>query len=226
MNNIKVKYCGLTTLDDVVAAAEAKVDAIGLVFVKKSPRYINPDVAIEISKVAKQFGLSVVALFADHQIAEIEQIIRFIDPDILQFHGNETAEFCEQFNRKYWKAIPMLETNNIKSFLAQYQHAEAFLLDAYGGSQTGGSGESFKWFQFPEELISKLILAGGINADNVTSAISITGARFIDTSSGIEASPGVKSKAKMLALMERIEVINTNLNNNQNNNLTHKNYDH
>ncbi len=107
MNKIKVKYCGLKTLDDVESAAAAQVDAIGLVFVENSPRYISPEDAIDLAAAAKQADLLVVALFANHQAASVASVIQTIEPDVLQFHGNETAEFCEQFEHRYWKAIPI-----------------------------------------------------------------------------------------------------------------------
>ncbi len=213
MSKIKVKYCGLTTLDDVQSASEAQVDAIGLVFVEKSPRYIKPENAVDLSRAAKLSGIKVVALFADHPVSMVKRVIAAIEPDVLQFHGNESVEYCEQFKMAYWKAVPMLETCDYQTFINQYPNAQAFLLDAYGGNQTGGSGQSFNWFQFPQAISSKLILAGGIHIDNVVAAVAATGAQFIDTSSGIESKPGVKSKAKMLALMTKIKTINSSKNN-------------
>jgi len=217
MNEISVKFCGLKTLDDVAAATEAQVDAIGLVFVKKSPRYISPEDAIELSIAAKQAGIVLVALFANNQTSTVEHVIQLIAPDVLQFHGNETAAFCEQFGRTYWKAVPMLEDLDYQTYMDRYPTAQAFLLDAFGGRHTGGSGRSFKWFQLPKNKTPKLILAGGIKAENVAAAIAATGAQFIDTSSGIESIPGVKSKTKMLALMAQIKAINLNQENNPNN---------
>ncbi len=206
MNKIKVKYCGLKRLEDVYAAIEAKVDAIGLVFVKKSPRYVSIETAKKLTKVAKDAGVSVVALFADQSKPEVEQVIQSIRPDVLQFHGNESAAYCEQFGQAYWKAIPMLVTEDYEVYMGKYLTAEAFILDSFGGCQTGGSGQVFNWFKFPERLVPKLILAGGIHIDNVINAISETGTQFIDTSSGIESEPGVKSKVKMLDLMVKIRV--------------------
>lgn len=207
MNEIKVKYCGLKTPADVQTAIEAGVDAIGLVFVDKSPRYISPEAAIELACTAKQSGVLVVALFANHDAAFVEAVIETVEPDVLQFHGDEEAVFCEQFDRSYWKAVPMLKTQDYVGYIQHYPKADAFLLDAYGGQQSGGSGHSFSWFKFPEKLTAKLILAGGIDAQNVASAITATGAQYIDTSSGIESAPGVKSKTKMLALMRQIRAI-------------------
>lgn len=210
MNEIKVKYCGLKTLADVRAAIEAGVDAIGLVFVENSPRYISPEGAVELACTAKQSAVKVVALFANHDTAFVEAVINTVGPDILQFHGDEDAAFCEQFNHSYWKAVPMLKTEDYLVYIQQYPKADAFLLDAYGGQQSGGSGQSFSWFKFPEKLSEKLILAGGIDAQNAASAITATGAKYIDTSSGIESAPGVKSKIKMLALMRQVQAIHLN----------------
>ena len=207
MNKIRVKYCGLKTLDDVKSAIEAQVDAIGLVFVEKSPRYISAEDAVELAAVARQAGVLVVALFANQQATVIQQVMQSIKPDVLQFHGDESAEFCQQFKHIYWKAIPMLTVDNYRLYMDQYPNAAAFLLDAFGGQQSGGSGDTFNWFQLPAEITAKLILAGGINVNNVAEAISKTGVRYIDTSSGIESAPGVKSKQKMLAMMAQIQAI-------------------
>ena len=208
MNVVKVKYCGLKTTADIQNAIEAQVDAIGLVLVKKSPRFISLDDAKKLADMAKQGGLKVVALFADNSDDEVIKAIESFQPDVLQFHGTESVQFCEQFNTPYWKAIPMLATDDYVGYINKYPSAEAFLLDAFGGQQSGGSGQSFNWFEFPQNLKSRLILAGGINEDNVIEALKATGACYIDTSSGIETSLGIKSKKKMLALMNLIKAIN------------------
>ena len=214
MNKVKVKYCGLKTPEDIESAKQAQVDAVGFVFVEKSPRYIAPEKASELSITAKLAGIKVVALFADHEAEFVQHIIKEVKPDILQFHGSETAAFCEQFEQVYWKAIPMLEVTDYQSYMDQYPKAQAFLLDAFGKKQSGGSGQPFKWFQFSTEVKQKMILAGGIHSGNVVTAVAATGTQFIDTSSGIESVPGVKSKSKMLALMEKINAINLSQNNN------------
>ncbi len=202
---IKIKYCGLKTSDDVKHAAEAGVDAVGFVFVEKSKRYIEPEKAKQLIGQAKQKGLLTVALFANQNANTIKHIIELTLPEVLQFHGNETPAFCEQFSWPYWKAVPMLSAIDYKNYIAMYPSADYFLLDAFGEQQSGGSGESFQWFEFSDSLKSKLILAGGINEQNVEQAIKATGAEFIDTSSGIEDIPGVKSKQKMIQLAAKIK---------------------
>ncbi|MGJ8664063.1 MAG: phosphoribosylanthranilate isomerase [Marinicella sp.] len=210
MTKIQIKYCGLRTTADILAAAEAGATAVGFVFVKKSPRYISTTAAIPLACLAKKHKLITVALFADQDALLIKQVINAVNPDVLQFHGNEDAVFCEQFSRPYWKAIPMLTDIDYLQYIKQHPKAEAYLLDAFGKQQSGGSGKTFNWFEFPSNLRNKLILAGGINAENVVAAVAATKAQFIDTSSGIESKPGVKSKLKMLALADNInQPINT-----------------
>ncbi len=204
---IKIKYCGLKTLTDVANAAQAGVDSIGLVFVKNSQRFVMVETAKELIIAAKLAGLVTVALFANQTSAEVLRIVEKTDPDVLQFHGNETAIFCEQFERPYWKAIPMLADLDYISYMNNHPNASAFLLDAFGNQQSGGSGHSFEWFEFPEEVKGRLILAGGINAENVVEAIAETGAEYVDTSSGIETIPGVKSRNKMLHLAQKVKAI-------------------
>lgn len=206
---IKIKYCGLRTLDDVNNAIEAGVNAVGFVFVKSSKRFIETEKAATLVKVIKAAGISAVALFVDQSKDEIDRVIELINPDVLQFHGSETAEFCEQFQRPYWKAVPMLSNTNFHDMIHNHPNAVAYVLDAFGAEQSGGSGKSFQWFKFPEGLRSKLILAGGINASNVNDAISNTGTQYLDTSSGIESSPGVKSRFKMIALAKIIKAQST-----------------
>ena len=201
---IRIKYCGLKTEQDVLAAAESQVWAVGFVFVEKSPRYIEPQQAVALTALAKSKGLLTVALFADQPADEVKEVQQLIDPDVLQFHGRETVAYCEQFGQSYWKAVPMLETADWQAYIQRYASADAWLLDAFGRQQTGGSGRTFKWFVIPEQLKDKVILAGGIDANNVAQAITETGSQFIDTSSGIESTPGVKSKEKMLAMAARV----------------------
>lgn len=199
---MKVKFCGLRTADDVKRAAEYGCDAVGFVFVATSKRCVTIEQAEPLMALAKHLGLLTVALVANAEATEIKNIIRHCQPDVLQFHGFEEAEFCAQFKHRYWKAIPMLNGSQWQAIMKTHEHAELFLLDTYGDSQTGGSGKAFEWFRFPEQDCSQMILAGGLDAENMSLAIAKTGAEFIDISSGIEATPGVKSHAKMKQIMQ------------------------
>ena len=209
---MQVKFCGLTQVDDIVHASAAGATAIGLVMVKKSPRWVSNKQAAILAAQARQAGLQVVALFVDQPVAEVQVVIDQVKPDVLQFHGQEPAAYCDQFVVPYWKAVPMLADSNWQRYIEGYPQAAAYLLDCFGGQQMGGSGKQFDWFQFPASLLNKMILAGGLNASNVAVAIQATGTRFVDTSSGIESAPGVKSKEKMQAFMAAIHTTNNKIN--------------
>ncbi|MCX7554442.1 phosphoribosylanthranilate isomerase [Marinicella sp. S1101] len=207
MKQIKVKFCGLKKHHELHWAAESGADAVGFVLVEKSPRYVDMELAKELIDAAKKMQLITVVLFADHPAEYVNKVIDSCYPDVLQFHGFETAGFCEQFKHRYWKAIPMLSTADYLSYFDQYPNAEAFLLDTFGKQQSGGSGHAFEWFQFPEQHKEKMILAGGLHENNVADAILSTGAEFIDISSGIEEMKGVKSANKMMSFMQQVKAI-------------------
>ncbi len=215
MQRVKVKFCGLRSLADVAAAAAVRADAVGFVFVSKSPRYVTVAEAKPLAAVAAAAGMQTVALFANQPADLVSEVVTALAPDVLQFHADEPAAFCEQFGLPYWKAIPMLATTDYAAYMRQHPAAAAYLLDAFGTGQSGGSGQVFEWFEFPQEHRSKLILAGGLQVENIDAAITATGAQFVDTSSGIESSPGVKSKAKMQAFMAAIAAGNCHDNNNK-----------
>ncbi len=201
---MKVKFCGLRTAEDVKRAAEFGCDAVGFVFVTDSKRYVTIEQAIPLIELAQQLGLLTVALVANAEVNEINDIIQYVQPDVIQFHGFEDADFCEQFNHRYWKAIPMLNKPDWQITIKEYKYAEKFLLDNYGDKQSGGSGRAFTWFRFPDSGLNQLILAGGLQAKNINQAIAETGTKYIDISSGIEATPGVKSHAKMQHIMQLV----------------------
>lgn len=200
-HHTRIKLCGLRTADEVAAAIDCGVDAVGFVFVNKSPRYLTAEQAAPLVQQVQQAGLQAVGLFADHQADAVKQVVAQTQVDVLQFHGQESKAYCEQFDLRYWKAVPMLTVADPQAYMAQYPSAEAFLLDAYGGSQMGGSGKAFQWQPLPTMNNQTVILAGGINPHNVQQALCETGAHYIDTSSGIESAPGVKSAEKMKSLV-------------------------
>lgn len=208
MSKIKVKFCGMQTVEDLKHAANLGVNAVGFVLVEKSPRFVSTEKAADLIVVAKNLGLTTVALFADNDYEYINNVLSLCQPDVLQFHGSENAAFCEQFQHSYWKAIPMLEQVDLDQYMLDHPNADAFLLDAFGNEKTGGSGHQFSWFLFPENSQVPLILAGGLSTDNVSEAVAITGAQFLDISSGIEEIKGVKSNKKMTAFMQELMAIN------------------
>ncbi|MCF6300158.1 MAG: phosphoribosylanthranilate isomerase [Proteobacteria bacterium] len=206
MNKIKVKFCGMRSLTDTKNAINAGCDAIGFVFVKKSKRYID---AHTVHKIINELKLgskvTTVALFADHSIDQVNETLQIVDIDVLQFHGQESAKFCGSFDKPYWKAIPMLTESDYLAYMANYPDADLFLLDNYATGKMGGSGHSFKWFNFPQDKKSKMILAGGLNIENIELALRTTNTHYVDLSSGIESSAGVKSAKKMRQLIKKIK---------------------
>ena len=149
---IKIKYCGLKQKSEIELACELNVDAIGLVFVEKSVRYVNVNEAIELSGHLRSIDLiskpRMVALFVNPEDSFVRQVIDDVRPDVLQFHGQETEAFCRQFGLPYWKAIAMLDDVPWQKQLNDFQSAEYCLLDAYQSGHLGGSGEAFDWFHF------------------------------------------------------------------------------
>ncbi len=195
-NRFFTKFCGITQLQDAINAQQAGCNAVGFVFVKSSKRYIEPIVCNKIIKKISPLMLTV-GLFANQPKEEIELVLSQCNLHVLQFHGNESTEFCQQFNRPYWKAIPMADAVNPLEYAQQYPDAMAYVIDNYGQKQQGGSGAKFNWQQLPKTLDNKWILAGGLTVDNIKEARQNTSLSGFDVSSGIESSPGKKSKQKM-----------------------------
>lgn len=203
-DKVFVKYCGITNVKDAINAENSGCDAMGFVFVKKSKRFIALDDFFEIHRNLTPLMIKV-ALFSDNCEAEIEQVIKSGKIHIIQFHGHESPEFCEKFNFPYWKAIPMGDNVNPVEYAKQYKKADAFLIDNYGISKMGGSGETFDWQQLPKLEGKKWILAGGLNNQNVQESIEQTGIKNLDLSSGIEQSAGIKSNEKMVNFINKIK---------------------
>ncbi len=202
----RVKICGISGCEDAKLVVDAGVDAVGLVFYEKSPRFVTIEVAAEISQVIPAF-VSRVALFKDAEQAMIESVLERVEIDLIQFHGSETADYCEQFNRPYIKALGMKGTEHDVSYLLanveKYQSAKALLLDGHAPGEAGGSGESFDWASIAA-VDKPIVLAGGLTPDNVKQAIDLAQPFAVDVSSGVESSPGIKDKDKVAAFMKQV----------------------
>lgn len=209
----RVKICGITRPEDARMAVDAGVDAIGLVFYEKSPRYVTPAQAAEIAAIIPAF-VTTVALFKDASVDEIHALLQQAPVDLIQFHGSEDAAFCEQFQRPYIKALGMTGTAEdrmtyLQDSVMQYQRSRGFLLDAHAPGEAGGTGKSFDWEQIPalKDIMKKdIILAGGLHAGNVRQAIEATQPYAVDVSSGVESRPGVKGRAKVEAFMQQVSM--------------------
>lgn len=203
---IRTKICGITRIDDAVAAAQAGVNALGLVFVKKSPRVVESDRARAIARALPPF-ITRVGLFMNSGAAEVERVLENVPIDVLQFHGSESSEFCAQFDRPWIKALA-LSSSDSDTFKC-YAGADAILLDTHAGRQMGGSGEVFDWSAIPD-LPRPLILAGGLSPENVAEACRIARPQAVDVSSGVESNPGIKSDSLMKAFINAVNEVNIN----------------
>ncbi len=197
----KVKICGITNNLDAQRVSDSDADAMGLVFYPPSPRYVQIKEAKKIVENIPPFMTSV-ALFVNAERENIENVLHEVDIDIIQFHGDESAEFCSSFNRPYIKAIRMKEDLDLYAIEKEYATARALLLDTYKKGIPGGTGESFKWQQVPHDLTKPIILAGGLDADNVAQAIKQVRPYAVDVSGGVEASKGLKDQHKIIAFMK------------------------
>lgn len=193
-NRTRIKVCGLTQLDQALYCAELGADSIGLVFHPPSSRLIEIDAAINIRRALPPF-VTVTVLFLNEQQEWMQQVIDAVRPDCLQFHGNETAEVCEQFELPYIKSIPMASVTDVLGYARGFPQAQGFLMDSNMAGGMGGSGDTFDWSKIPGSFELPIILAGGLNAGNVAQAITRVKPWGVDVSSGVEASKGIKDAA-------------------------------
>lgn len=204
---IRTKICGITRVEDALVAAQAGVDAIGLVFYAKSPRAVSVAQAQRIIAALPPF-VSTVGLFVNASRVEINAVLDELPLDVLQFHGDEVPADCEGFARPYFRALRMQPGVDIAARAAQYTHAQGILLDAWVPGIHGGTGERFDWAQIPSSLAKPLILAGGLNADNVTQAMQQVQPWALDISGGVESSPGIKDADKMRKFLYAVQMKN------------------
>jgi phosphoribosylanthranilate isomerase len=207
MKRTRVKICGITRVEDALNAVNAGADAIGLVFYAASPRCVSIVQAQAIVAAMPPF-ISVVGLFVNATKAEIQSVLSQVGLDIVQFHGDETAADCEQINFPYYKAIRVKPDTNLLQYAIDFKAAKALLLDTYSEQAYGGTGKVFDWNLIPKNLPKPVILAGGLDSNNVTNAIKQVQPYAIDVSGGVEHSKGVKDKDKIAAFMQA--VISTN----------------
>ncbi len=197
----RIKICGITRPGDGVEAARLGADAIGLVFYNKSPRVVTANQAAEIAAALPPF-VSIVGLFVDPEPANVEVVLSQVSLDLIQFHGNETPDFCASFGQPYLKAIRMREGVDLAAEQRRFSDARGLLLDTYQPGMPGGTGEAFEWNRVPEDLAASIVLAGGLNPGNVAAAIKQVKPYAVDVSGGVEASKGIKDAAKMAAFFK------------------------
>ena len=202
----KVKICGITSVADARAAAEAGADLIGLMFYEGSPRHITLPQAVEISRSLSPF-VQRVGVFVNPEAAQVMEAISACGLNLLQFHGDEPSDFCTQFGLMSLKALRMRDAASLAA-LANYQ-TDAFLLDAYSKAGLGGTGEQFNWDLAIEarKFGKPIFLAGGLTPENVAEAVRQVRPFAVDVSSGVESSPGKKDPAKVRAFIQAAKSI-------------------
>lgn len=199
----RVKICGITSVADGLAVAKSGADAIGLVFYEPSPRHVEIEQACSIAASMPAF-VTKTALFVNPSVEYVKAVLDSVQIDLLQFHGDETAEFCEQFKRPYMKAVRMQAQTDLHALAKEYESANALLLDAYKAGVPGGTGEQFNWQWVPQDFFKPIVLAGGLKADNVADAIRQVAPWAVDVSGGVEAEKGVKSAEKIIEFMQQV----------------------
>ena len=199
----KIKICGFTNADNAREAAFAGVDAIGLVFYEKSPRNVDINSAREIVAALPPF-VNRVGLFVNANPSFIDEVLCEVPLDTLQFHGDEEAIDCTQYQMPFIKSVRVSLDTNVAQIADDFSQASGLLLDSYNSHTYGGTGEVFDWSLACVEIQLPVILAGGLNSDNVAEAIKQVRPYAVDASSGVESEPGVKDVDKIRAFIRQI----------------------
>jgi phosphoribosylanthranilate isomerase len=198
----RIKICGITRAQDACAAAQAGADAIGLVFYPPSPRYLSSERAVEIRDALGPF-VQTVALFVNPDAAQVAQVLQRVRPAMLQFHGEETPEFCAQFGMPFVKACRVRPGIDALEYLRPFSRAAAWLFDSHV-PEYGGVGEPFDWSLLPATRERPVILSGGLARGNVAAAVRRVRPWGVDVSSGVESAKGVKDAAKIAAFIAEV----------------------
>lgn len=192
----KIKICGITNPKNALDAVDLGVDALGFVFFEESPRYIEPKKARKIINLLPSFVLRV-GLFVNASKEEVLSAISDSSVNVLQFHGDEDEQFCNQFNLPYIKAISFQDGVNLLEYCKLFTSSSAILIDTYSENMRGGTGKTFNWDLLPKELPLPLIIAGGLDSGNVSSLVNSINPYGVDVSGGVESDKGIKDYTMM-----------------------------
>lgn len=193
---MQVKICGITRVEDAVVAVEGGADAIGLIFYPGSKRFIAPKVAASIISNVSPYT-SVVGLFVNADAQQVQEVLSCCPLSQLQFHGDESADFCSSFGRPYVKSVTVSNEAVMSTVIDAHINARAYLFDTQVPGEHGGTGKTFDWRLMPQKNIGHRVLAGGLDAENVAEAIRIAAPDAVDVSSGVEVRPGIKDPDKI-----------------------------
>ncbi|UCJ14728.1 phosphoribosylanthranilate isomerase [Pseudomonas sp. MM211] len=206
MSVVRCKICGITRLEDALAAVAAGADAIGLVFYERSPRAVSIEQARAIVTALPPF-VTTVGLFVDMQRAELDKVLAAVPLDLLQFHGDETAAECEAVGRPYIKALRVRAQDDVAALVDAYPGARGVLLDTFVEGVPGGTGQAFDWSLVPAQLSKPVILAGGLTPSNVSAAIAQVRPYAVDVSGGVEASKGIKDAGRVKDFVRAVRAV-------------------
>lgn len=199
----RIKICGITRLDDGLAAAEHGADAVGFIFWDKSERCVTPAVMAAIARRLPAF-VDAVAVFVNPSADAVGAVLEAWPAATLQFHGEEAPDFCAGFSRPWIKAVRAKPGLDLLECLLPYAEASAWMIDAFHDQIYGGTGRSFDWNLVPRDLPRPWILSGGLSMDNLGEAVRGMRPYGVDVSSGVEVKKGVKDAAKIAAFIEGV----------------------
>ncbi len=200
---VRIKICGITNKEDALAAAHLGADALGFIFAP-SPRKISAERAREIIKALPPF-IKTVGVFVDEDPERVSTIAAMCGLDVLQLHGSESIDYCSSFDRRVIKAVRLRSRDDLENLSKYVNVVDALLLDTYVPNKLGGTGITFDWKLAVEaRRYGRIILAGGLNPENVAAAISMVKPYAVDASSGLEQSPGVKDREKMAQFIREV----------------------
>ncbi|MBO2925693.1 phosphoribosylanthranilate isomerase [Metapseudomonas otitidis] len=203
MSTVRVKICGITRVEDALAAVVAGADAIGLVFYAPSPRAVTAEQARAIISALPPF-VTTVGLFVDMPGEELDSVLATVPLDLLQFHGDESPEACRRHGRPYLKALRIRPGDDVSALIDRYPDASGVLLDTYVPGTPGGTGEAFDWSLVPSGPSRPVVLAGGLTPGNVAEAIRRVRPYAVDVSGGVEASKGIKDPVLIRVFIDAV----------------------
>lgn len=201
---IRVKFCGITRPDDARYAAHLGADAIGLIFYPPSPRSVDIEQACKVLAAVPAM-VTTVGVFVNPKADELDAVLERVPLDVVQFHGDESPEQCARSSRPWMKAVAMRDDVDLLECARNYADARALLLDTFSVEVKGGTGRTFDWTLIPGNLDIPIVLAGGLNAGNVRSALGTCRPHALDVNGGVESAPGIKDHTKMKAFMNEVQ---------------------